>query len=166
MIHDIDLVLSLIDSEVEKIDVAGIPVLSGSEDIVNARIKFVNGSCASLTASRVSQNPMRRFRVFQEDSYISMDYGQHCGMVMKRNKLGLARRDVELDEKNALAAELEDFIAAVQQTRATGVLQKTRVSGTDGLKALKLAVAIEEEARRYNKQYGFEFPTWSPDELV
>jgi predicted dehydrogenase len=104
--------------------------------------------------------------VFQEDSYISMDYGQHCGMVMKRNKLGLARRDVELDEKNALAAELEDFIAAVQQTRATGVLQKTRVSGTDGLKALKLAVAIEEEARRYNKQYGFEFPTWSPDELV
>jgi len=166
MIHDIDLVLHMVDSEVERFDVVGIPVLSGSEDIVNARIKFVNGSCASLTASRVSQTPMRRFRVFQEDSYISMDYGQHLGMVMKRNKLGLARRDVELDEKNALAAELEDFIAAVQQTRATGVLHETRVSGTQGLKALKLALAIEAEARRYNKQYGFEFPTWSPDELA
>ncbi len=166
MIHDIDLMLHMVDSEVERFDVVGIPVLSGSEDIVNARIKFVNGSCASLTASRVSQNPMRRFRVFQEDSYISMDYGQHFGMVMKRNKLGLARRDVELDEKNALAAELEDFIAAVQKTRATGRLHETRVSGAQGLKALKLAVAIENEARRYNKQYGFEFPTLSPDELV
>ncbi len=166
MIHDIDLMLHMVDSEVERFDVVGIPVLSGSEDIVNARIKFVNGSCASLTASRVSQNPMRRFRVFQEDSYISMDYGQRFGMVMKRNKLGLARRDVELDEKNALAAELEDFIAAVQQTRATGELHEPRVSGRQGLKALKLAVAIENEARRYNKQYGFEFPAWSPDELA
>lgn len=166
MIHDIDLMLRMVDSEVERYDVVGIPVLSGSEDIVNARIKFVNGSCASLTASRVSQTPMRRFRVFQEDSYISMDYGQHLGMVIKRNKLGLARRDVTLDDRNALAAELEDFIAAVQRTRSSGTLRETRVPGRQGLKALRLAVAIESEARRYNKQYGFEFPAWSPDELA
>ena len=68
MIHDIDLVLRMIPAEVERFDVVGIPVLSKTEDIVNARIKFKNGSCASLTASRVSQEPMRRFRVFQEDS--------------------------------------------------------------------------------------------------
>ena len=166
MIHDIDLVLRMVDAEVERFDVAGIPVLSGSEDIVNARIKFVNGSCASLTASRISQEPMRRFRVFQSDSYISMDYGKHFGMVLKRNKLGLARKDVELDEKNALAAELEDFIAAVQKTRDTGKLHECKVSGRQGLKALELAVAIEAEARRYNKEYGFEFPAWSPDEMV
>ena len=166
MIHDIDLMLRMVDSEVERYDVVGIPVLSGSEDIVNARIKFVNGSCASLTASRVSQTPMRRFRVFQEDSYISMDYGQHLGMVIKRNKLGLARRDVVLDDKNALAAELEDFIAAVRRSKTSGTLRETRVPGRQGLKALKLAVAIENEARRYNKQYGFEFPAWSPDELA
>ena len=165
MIHDIDLVLRMVNAEVEKFDVVGIPVLSGSEDIVNARIKFVNGCCASLTASRVSQNPMRRFRVFQSDSYISMDYGKHFGMVLKRNKLGLARKDVELDEKNALAEELEDFMAAVRKTRETGILHEPRVSGRQGLKALELAVAIEAEARRYNKEYGFEFPTWSPDEV-
>ena len=165
MIHDIDLVLRMVNAEVEKFDVVGIPVLSGSEDIVNARIKFVNGCCASLTASRVSQNPMRRFRVFQSDSYISMDYGKHFGMVLKRNKLGLARKDVELDEKNALAEELEDFMAAVRKTMETGILHEPRVSGRQGLKALELAVAIEAEARRYNKEYGFEFPTWSPDEV-
>jgi hypothetical protein len=109
---------------------------------------------------------MRRFRVFQSDSYISMDYGNHAGMVLKRNKLGLARKDVELDEKNALAEELEDFIAAVRKTGETGKLHDCRVSGRQGLKALELAIAIEAEARRYNQEYGFEFPAWSPDEMA
>ena len=157
MIHDIDLVLTMVKSEVERFDVVGIPVLSGSEDIVNARIKFVNGSCASVTASRVSQEPMRRFRVFQDDGYISMDYGTHQGVVIKRNKIGMVRKDVSLDEKNALAAELDDFLAAIRKTRETGVLCQPKVSGEQGLKALQLAVAIEEEARRYNEQYNFKF---------
>ena len=165
MIHDIDLVLSMVDSEVEHFDVSGIPVLSDTEDIVNARIKFQNGSVASLTASRVSQEPMRRFRVFQEDSYISMDYGNHSGVVLKKNRIGLARKDVNLDEKNALAAELEDFILAVNRTKETGKLCQTKVSAAAGLKALKLAVAIEAEARRYNQQYGFKFNYGSAHEL-
>ncbi|MGE4565547.1 MAG: Gfo/Idh/MocA family protein [Victivallaceae bacterium] len=166
MIHDIDLVLTMIDSEVEHFDVVGIPVLSKTEDIVNARIKFKNGSCASLTASRVSQEPQRRFRVFQEDTYISMDYGKFSGMVLKRNRIGLARKDVNLDEKNALAAELDNFIDAVNATRKTGRVVQPKVSGEAGLKALKLAVAIETEARRYNDQYGFKFAPCSPDELA
>ena len=165
MIHDIDLVLTMVKADVERIDVVGIPVLSGTEDIVNARIKFVNGSCASLTASRVSQDPMRRFRVFQDDCYISMDYGNHFGMVLKRNRLGLARKDVDLDDKNALAAELEDFIAAVNKTRETGVVASTKVPGDQGLRALRMAVAIEREARRYNEQYGFKFAPCTPDEM-
>ena len=163
MIHDIDLVLTMVDSEVEHFDVVGIPVLSKTEDIVNARIKFRNGSCASLTASRVSQEPLRRFRVFQED--ISMDYGKHFGMVLKRNRIGLARKDVNLDEKNELAAELEDFILAVNRSRMTGTLCQPKVPGEQGLRALKLAVAIETEARRYNDQYGFKFAPCTPDEL-
>ncbi len=165
MIHDIDLVLTMVKSEIERIDVVGIPVLSKTEDIVNARIKFVNGSCASLTASRVSQDPLRRFRVFQEDCYISMDYGSHFGMVLKRNKIGLARKDVNLDDKNALAAELEDFILAVNKTRSSGVLCEPKVPGEQGLRALRVAVAIEQEARRYNEQYGFKFAPCTPDEL-
>ena len=165
MIHDIDLVLTMVKADVERIDVVGIPVLSGTEDIVNARIKFVNGSCASLTASRVSQEPLRRFRVFQDDGYISMDYGNHFGMVLKRNRLGLARKDVDLDDKNALAAELEDFIAAVNKTRETGVVAATKVPGDQGLRALRMAVAIEREARRYNEQYGFKFAPCTPDEM-
>ena len=159
MIHDIDLVLTMIKSEVERFDVVGIPVLSKTEDIVNARIKFKNGSCASLTASRVSQEPMRRFRVFQEDSYISMDYGKHSGMVLKRNRIGLARKDINLNEKNALAAELEDFLAAVRATRASGRVVQPKVSGEAGLRALKFATAVEQEVRSYNERYGFKFRT-------
>jgi predicted dehydrogenase len=165
MIHDIDLVLTMVKADVERIDVVGIPVLSGTEDIVNARIKFVNGSCASLTASRVSQDPMRRFRVFQDDCYISMDYGNRFGMVLKRNRLGLARKDVDLDDKNALAAELEDFISAVNKTKETGVVAQTKIPGDQGLRALRMAVAIEREARRYNEQYGFKFAPCTPDEM-
>jgi len=165
MIHDIDLLLHMVNAEVERFDVVGIPVLSKTEDIVNARIKFVNGSCASLTASRVSQEPLRRFRVFQENSYISMDYGRHFGMVIKRNRIGLARKDVNLDDKNALAAELEDFIAAVNQSKLTGKVCDPRIPGEEGLKALRLAVAIENEARRYNEHYGFKFSPCPPGEF-
>ena len=157
MIHDIDLVLSLVKSEVESIDVFGAPVLSATEDIVNARIKFVNGCCAALTASRVSQDPMRRFRVFQEDNCISMDLGNHCGTLLKRSGSDIVKENVELEEKNALAEELDNFLCAVRQTQATGIVADTKVSGVQGLKALQLAVAIEKEARRYNEQYGFKF---------
>ncbi len=165
MIHDIDLVLTMVDSEVEHFDAVGIPVLSKTEDIVNARIKFKNGSCASLTASRVSQEQLRRFRVFQEDSYISMDYGKHFGMVLKRNRIGLGRKDVNLDDKNALAAELENFIAAVNETKRTGKVCQPKVPGSQGLRALKLATEIEQEVRSYNKRYGFTFAPITPDEL-
>ena len=159
MIHDIDLVLTMVDSEVEHFDAVGIPVMGNTEDIVSVRIKFQNGSVANMTASRVSQEPMRRFRVFQEDCYLSMDYGKHSGVVLKRNRIGLARKDIALNEKNALAAELEDFIAAVKASQAAGSVVQAKVSGEAGLKALKLATAIEKEVRDYNDRYGFKFRT-------
>ena len=157
MIHDIDLVLTMVDSDVESFDAVGIPVMSKTEDIVSVRIKFKNGSVANMTASRVSQEPMRRFRVFQEDSYLSMDYGKHSGVVLKRNRIGLARKDIELNEKNALAAELEDFIAAVKASQEAGKVVQAKVSGEAGLRALALAPAIEKEVREYNERYGFKF---------
>jgi predicted dehydrogenase len=86
-----------------------------------------------------------------------MDYGKHSGVVLKRNRIGLARKDIELNEKNALAAELEDFIAAVNASRASGSIVPAKVSGEAGLKALALATAIEKEVRDYNERYGFKF---------
>lgn len=157
MIHDIDLVLTMVDSEVERFDAVGIPVLSDTEDIVSVRIKFKNGSCANMTSSRVSQEQQRRFRVFQEDCYISMDYAKHTGVVFKKNKLGLVRKDVNLNEKNALADELDNFIDAVRATVDTGALHQPKVPGEQGLRALKLAVAIQDEIRRYNQSYGVNF---------
>jgi len=153
MIHDLDLILETVDSEVERFDAVGTAVLSETEDIVNVRIKFKNGACANVTASRISEEPQRRFRVFQDDAYISMDYGNNSGVVVRKNKLGLVRKSVSLDPKNALAAELEDFIAAVKGTKATGKVVDPKVSGEDGLKALQLAEDIVTEIRRYNIQY-------------
>ena len=167
MVHDLDLVLHLANSEVESFEVSGSPILSDSEDLVSARIKFVNGCCANVTASRVSSTPVSRLQMYQNDKCYDMDFGQITGStVTSREKSGLVTAEVTLEAKNALAAELEDFIAAVQQTRISGRLHDTRVPGIQGYNALKLAVAIENEVRRSNKQYGFELPPWSPDELA
>ena len=160
MIHDIDLVLRMVNAEVEKFDVVGIPVLSGSEDIVNARIKFANGACALVSASRISTTPSRQVQVFKEDTFYSMDFGNHCGTIQRGGADGLVSEKIELPEKNALAAELDDFIGAVLKTKAAGTVQECRVSGRAGLKALEVAVAIEELCRKNNQEYGFDFSSW------
>jgi len=157
MIHDLDLILTMVDAEIERIDAIGIPVLSKTEDIVSVRIKFVNGSAANITASRVSMEPMRRFRIFQEDCYISMDYGTHSGVILKKNRVGLAKKEINLDEKNALAAELEDFLLAVKKTRDTGKIVDPKVTGEQGLRALRLAIDITKQIQEYNERYGFKF---------
>jgi predicted dehydrogenase len=157
MIHDLDLILTMIDCEIERFDAVGIPVLSKTEDIASVRIKFTNGSVANLTASRVSVEPMRRFRVFQTDCYISMDYAQHNGMIIKKKKLGMAKKEVNLNEKNALQDELENFVSCVSETMKKGKVVKTRVSGSQGLRALELAVKITEDIHAYNDKYGIKF---------
>lgn len=161
MIHDLDLVFSLIDSDVEKIDVIGAPVLSPGEDIVNARIKFANGAVALITASRLAVTPSRQVSVFCKDAFYSMDFGSHSGCVQRPGAEGIEVEKVELPEKNALAAELDDFLCAIERTRVTGELQQCRVSGRQGLKALEAAIAIEKLARSYNQEYGFEFSNWN-----
>lgn len=157
MIHDLDLILTMINCDVERIDAVGIPVLSKTEDIANVRLKFTNGSVANVTASRVSVEIMRRFRVFQTDSYISMDYGKHSGIIIKKKRLGMAKKDVSLDEKNALQEELENFIRCVRETMKTGKIVEPKVSGEQGLRALALAVRITEEINSYNKRYNIKY---------
>ncbi|MBE0645376.1 MAG: Gfo/Idh/MocA family oxidoreductase [Bacteroidetes bacterium] len=83
MIHDIDIILSLVHSEVESIDASGLAVVSDSADIANARIKFVNGCVANITASRISQNRMRKMRLFQKNAYISIDFQQGLAEVFR-----------------------------------------------------------------------------------
>ena len=89
-----------------------------------------------------------------------MDFGNHCGIIQYGGADGLVSEKVELPEKNALAAELDDFLGAVLKTKATGVVQECRVSGKAGLKALEVAVAIEKLCRKNNQEHGFDFSSW------
>ena len=153
MIHDLDLVLTMVGSEVERFDAVGMPVLSKTEDIANVRLKFKNGAVANVTASRVSAEPMRKFRVFQTDSYISMDYAKSTGKIIRKSFLGVAFKNVNLCEKNALAAEIADFVTAVRKSRESGTLIQPKVTGGQGLRALELAEAITQEIDAYNRKY-------------
>lgn len=155
MIHDLDLVLSLVKSEVEKIEAFGAAVLSETEDIANVRLTFKNGTVANITASRISPDPMRKIRVFYQDSYASMDYGSHNGKVCRTSPLGVVSETVELDTKNALGEELEDFLSAVSAAKENGgtCIKQPKVSGLDGLNALKLAIRITEEIRAHQVKY-------------
>lgn len=154
MIHDLDLVLTMVGEEVEKFDAVGVPILSNTEDIANVRLKFVNGAVANITASRVSAEPMRKFRVFQTDSYTSMDYATKSGVILRKGFLGVGKKTLNLDDTNALADEITDFVNAVKETKRTGTLKEPRVPGRQGLRALALAVAICDEIKTYNTKYG------------
>ena len=92
MIHDLDLILTMVGEEVERFDAVGVPILSNTEDIANVRLKFKNGAVANVTASRVSAEPMRKFRVFQTDSYTSMDYAAKTGKILRKGFLGVGKK--------------------------------------------------------------------------
>jgi predicted dehydrogenase len=156
MIHDIDVILSLIKSEVKKIDASGVAVVSDNVDIANARIQFENGAVANVTASRISQKKMRKMRIFQKDNYIGLDFVTGASEVYRLlsaedtissgtsfveigvgdKKKRLVYEQPQVKEINALSYELELFVEAV--------INKTRpvVSGEDGLRALTVANEI------------------------
>ncbi|MBN1397030.1 MAG: Gfo/Idh/MocA family oxidoreductase [Bacteroidetes bacterium] len=157
MIHDIDLILSLVKSNVTRIDANGVAVISDTPDIANARLQFENGCVANVTASRISQNKMRKMRLFQNDAYISIDFAQGLAEVFRlvdentpdikptmmlgkidqgRHKRMIVYEQPEVHEVNALKYELELFVKAVQ----SGV--EPPVTGRDGLRALEVAQEI------------------------
>ncbi|CAM2010350.1 Gfo/Idh/MocA family protein [Acanthopleuribacter pedis] len=144
MIHDIDMVLNLVKSPVVHIDAVGIPVLSPTEDIANARIKFENGCVANLTASRVTPEPLRKIRVFQGNCYISLDYQAKSGEVFLKTDKGIQREAVPVEDHNALLKQCENFVACIRTHREEGVLPTPKVSGEHGLRALEVAVAVSE----------------------
>lgn len=156
MIHDLDMVLSFDPGPVEDVQAAGVPVLSPTIDIANARIQFKSGCVANLTASRVSTSKMRRLRLFQRDNYVSIDFQTRQGMICRREAGKGAKPSIEIeqlqgDEEEPLKLQLESFLHAA----ATGT--KPVVSGEDGAAALDLAYqvleAIDAFVRR-NQQAG------------
>ncbi len=142
MIHDIDMVLSLNPSEVVEVDAVGVPILSPSEDISNARIKFANGCVANLTASRVTPEPMRKIRLFQKNCYLSLDYMAKSGEIFTLEQGRIQREQVPVEDHNALLKELEHFVGCIHTLNQSGILPTPKVSGEHGMRALELAERI------------------------
>ena len=157
MIHDIDIVLSVVQSEVKQINASGVSVISNSPDIANARIEFQNGCVANLTASRISLKNMRKSRFFQRDAYISVDFLEKKAEVVKiknapehpgdfdmilQNAEGVKKQlyfeHPQIVPNNAIMEEWETFAKAIH-TNTTPV-----VSLQQGTKALEVALRINE----------------------
>jgi len=145
MIHDLDLVQSIVGSEIASLEAIGTPVFSSEIDIANARIRFANGCVANATASRVSLKTERKLRVFQDDAYLSMDLQQKILTVIRKRdvvpgdqQLPVTISEQSFDQGDALRAEIEAFLASCRGERAVVV------SGEAGLRALKTAVTISE----------------------
>jgi predicted dehydrogenase len=147
MIHDLDLILSLVPSDVERVEAVGVPVLTNKIDIANARVRFRNGCIANLTASRISRDQIRKIRFFQRERYLSIDTAAREVEMYQLTpqsgalpKIDGGKLTVPGDEP--LKRELEDFVAAVRDKRPPGV------PGEEGRAALALAVHIVELMRQ------------------
>ncbi len=143
MIHDLDLLLSVVRSEVESAEAVGVPVLTRRIDIANVRLKFENGCIANLTASRISREPVRKIRFFERDSYVSIDSAarevERWHLVRQAGALPkIDGGKLEVGGEEPLKRELEDFVGAIRDARAP------EVTGDQGRAAVKLAARIVE----------------------
>jgi predicted dehydrogenase len=145
MIHDLDIVLSLVRAPVTEVRAVGIPVLSRKADIANARVEFETGCVANLTASRVSFEKIRKLRFFQPHDYISVDYGTQTGTMVSLRMGRVIERKLQPAPGEPLRIEIESFLSCVRLRGMPGV------SGEDGLRALELGIRINEEIGRRSK---------------
>jgi predicted dehydrogenase len=173
MIHDIDIILAFVDSPVEEIDGMAVSVVGRHEDMANARILFKNGCIANLRASRISRKTMRKIRIFQEDSYVSLNYGTHKAQVFKKTQdfdpqtllefrrnapsikhaqemmfeklLTIGEIDIAFEEP--LKKELESFVHSIENGT------EPVVSGELGLKTMQIATHILESIKTRKRIY-------------
>ena len=139
MIHDLDIVLALVDSEIGRIDASGLSVISDRTDIANARIQFRNGCVANLTASRVSTERIRKLRFFQPREYVSINYVSRQGVRIALDPANAIQvRPLAPAEGEPLERQIRSFLRCVRDR------SRPRVSGSDGLAALRLALRIRE----------------------
>ncbi|HQW30339.1 MAG: Gfo/Idh/MocA family oxidoreductase [Verrucomicrobiales bacterium] len=136
MIHDLEIVLHLVNSPIATIDAVGIPVLTRREDIANARIRFENGCVANITASRISPERLRKIRVFQSDAYLSLDYQEQSGWIYRKDGMTIAKEEVLVERDEPLKCELAAFVDCA----ARG--EQPKVSGLQGAAALDVALEI------------------------
>ncbi len=148
MIHDIDIILDLVDSPIERISASGISVLSDTVDIANARIEFANHCVANVTASRISRKRERKLRIFQKDAYLSADFQEKIVAVNRKgetdNEAGykdITHEELRFEDNDALNLEVLDFIRAIK-TR-----DRPLVNGEDGRRALETAIAITSQIK-------------------
>jgi len=147
MIHDIDLILTMVQSPVKHISAVGVPILSEEVDIANARIDFDNGCVANVTASRVSRDAMRKIRIFQSDAYFSIDFEKRKIAVCRKGGIGIpvpglpgiVVMEKEFREGDSLMAEIYSFTEAVRNG------SRPVVSGEDGRRALELVLEISKK---------------------
>ena len=144
MIHDLDIILALVRSEVESIEAVGVPVLTSKYDIANARLRFASGCIANVTASRISKERVRKIRFFQPDAYLSIDYAAQEVEGWRLVRRDGARPSIEggplpVARDEPLRRELADFIGAVR-TKGTPL-----VDGDAGRRALALATRVAEK---------------------
>jgi predicted dehydrogenase len=142
MIHDLDVILSLVRADVHAVEAVGVPVLSESTDIANARVRFTDGCIANITASRVALKRERKIRLFQADTYVSVDYGEKHVRVCRRrageNGPTITVEEHALGEGDALFDEIEHFVSAVRSR------QRPLVDGRTALRALEVAELIRD----------------------
>jgi predicted dehydrogenase len=156
MIHDIDIVLALVKSQVETIHASGLSIMTDSVDIANARIQFVDGTIANITSSRIAKDKVRKLKAFQNEMYVTIDFllglTEVYRIVKNKGPKGLAAVPLNENEKNKqiiyekptvssfdpLRMELSNFIDSIKGKT------KPIVSGSDGREALKVAIQIHE----------------------
>ncbi|MGF1529834.1 MAG: Gfo/Idh/MocA family oxidoreductase [Puniceicoccaceae bacterium] len=138
MIHDIGIILELVKSPIEHLDAVGVNVVSQTEDIANARIRFKNGCVANINTSRVSQKKLREIRVFQPRKYLSLDFMNQSGHLLQINGTSLDRDEIPIDKGEPLKLELSSFLDSVRKS------QTPRVDASFGSLALEVALDVTE----------------------
>ena len=151
MVHELDIISSLVNQEIVKLEAVGIPILTPKIDLANARLEFADGCIANITASRVSGEKLRKLRIFQPHEYYSLDYAEQqvaiCRLTPSETPGALPNivaGGLEITKREPLVAEIESFLNSVRD-RTTPV-----VSGSDGRRALKLAIDVLESIRSHS----------------
>ena len=153
MIHDVDIIMRIVNSPIKSIEAAGVAILTNKEDIANARIRFENGCIANITVSRVTPKPLRKLRVFQDDAYISLDYRKQTMEVFRRKekdgkvapgdvKYLIESKKIRVKREEPLKLELDHFIDCIMKHNLD-----PQTTGEQAMEALDVVIRITELIR-------------------